>query len=267
MIGAIIAAEHALTGRFPDLLMQMDDPSLERVRHDLSATDSSSRFACGELFDLLVAGPGAMDPEREVAADEFDAVAGHLKEVLALAYERSFTFRRLFNRAADTHLRETRWFLAPNEAFGTTVTPQQRAAAGHRAVIGLNCDTVATVGDDYYACVGGMHPFSSERSYVHEIIHALTGLTDVERDHSRGIERIHPRGAVVEYENLVMKEIGDASPARISYRLDEAERPGTAAVDFSSIDFGSAFGEPSSPASVLSTASSLASSLSASPPP
>jgi hypothetical protein len=258
-IGSNIAAEQVLTERFPDLQMQMDNPSLERVRHDVYARDPSLRYTCDELFDLLIAGPGSMDPDQEVEADEFDAVAGHLEDVLIEAYEGSPTFRRLFNHAANTHLRDTRWYLAPSEAFGTTVTPQQREAAGNRMVIALNCDLLELGGDDDYACASGRHPFSVTRSYVHEVVHALTGLTDVEEG--------HPRGAVVEYENLIMKEIGEDSPARTHYESVLPPQPGVEAIDLSSIDFAAALGAPFSPASVPGTSSSSAPVLSASPPP
>ncbi len=261
MVGATIAAEQVLTEKFPDLQMQMDYPSLERVRHDVYARDSGSRFTSEQLFDLLIAGPGAMDPDDEVGAEEFDTVADRLQEILMMAYDNSPTFRRLFNHAADTHLRETRWHLAPGEAFGTTVMQQQRQAAGDRAVIALNCDPLEPGDGDCYASASGPQPFSSLRSYVHEVIHALTGLTDVEQG--------HPRGPVVEYENLIMKEIGDDSPARTDYELVLPAQPSVEEVDLSSIDFAAALGAPASSISELSASSSFTSIsvLSASPSP
>lgn len=234
MVGTIIAAEHALTQRFPDLQPQMDNPSFERLCYDVFATDSSERFTPAEMLHLFIEGPGSMDPERDIQSEAFGRVLGYLDQVLALAYEFSPTFRRLFNYAADMHLHESRWYLAADEAFGATATAQQREGAGHRSVIALNSDPFEAGGDhDVYACAEGIHPFSGMRSYMHEIIHALTGLTDN--------EALHPRGPVVEYENLVMKELGDGSPARIAYAAPVPPQPGTEEVNFSSIDFGDAF--------------------------
>ncbi|MEJ0003344.1 MAG: PipA/GogA/GtgA family type III secretion system effector [Pararobbsia sp.] len=181
-------------------------------------------------------GGGAMDPDATVDAAAYRNVLDCFAEVLIDAYQRSSTFRRLFNRAADTTLRETRWLLAPDHAFGTTVTNAQRIAAGNRAVIGLNLDAQS----DYavvetYVCDGPDHPFSIRRSYVHEMIHALTGLVDDDDG--------HPRGPVVEYENLVMKQMGDRSPARTAYRhIAQADCGDAAELDFAAVDFGDAFG-------------------------
>jgi hypothetical protein len=233
IIDEIIAAEHALTARFPDLQPQSDNPSLMRVGFDTLALDRRARFTFGQMLDLFIEGAGSMDPARDVRVDVFDRVVNHLEHVLFEAYARSPTFRRLFNYAVDTHLRDTRWLLAAGEAFGTTVTEQQRAAAGNRSVIALNCDPFeADVDPDVYACADGFHPFSGARSYVHEIVHALTGITDSEED--------HPRGAVVEYENLIMKEMGEDSPARIAYELPPLPQDGVEEVDFSAVDFGDA---------------------------
>jgi hypothetical protein len=233
IIGEIIAAEHALTERFPDLQPQSDNPSLMRIAFDTLALDRRARFTFGQMLDLFIEGAGSMDPARDVPADIFDRVVNHLEHVLFQAYACSPTFRRLFNYAVDTHLRDTRWLLAAGEAFGTTVTEQQRAAAGNRSVIALNCDPFEAGRDPgVYACADGVHPFSGVRSYVHEIVHALTGLTDTEEG--------HPRGAVVEYENLIMKEMGVDSPARIAYEVPPPPQDGVEEVGFSSVDFGDA---------------------------
>ena len=237
MIGENIAAEHALTARFPDLQPQVDHPSLRRVGYDVLAIDSRPRFVDGQMFDLFIEGVGSMDPARDVPRDVVDRVLDHLQQVLFKAYACSPTFRRLFNHAADTHLCVSRWFLAAGEAFGTTVTEHQREAAGNRSVIALNCDPFEPGSDPgVYACADGVHPFSGARLYMHEIVRALTEVADSEED--------HPRGAVVEYENLIMKEIGEDSPARIAYVVPPTPQQGVEEVDFETIDFGNAFEEP-----------------------
>jgi hypothetical protein len=233
--GHISDAEHALVLKFRDLQPQMDQPSYDRMCHDILATDSRVRYTGEQLPELFIEGPGSMDPDRDIGCLAFERIFSRLESVLHGAYTDSPTFRRLFNHAADTHLRDTRWLLAADEAFGTTVTAEQRAAAGNRAVIALNGDPFEEGGDlAAYICADGAHPFSGMRSYIHEIIHALTGLTDAEAN--------HPRGAVVEYENIILKELGEDSPARIAY-ADVTLQAGVEEVDFDSIDFGGAFSD------------------------
>lgn len=235
---AIAAAERALTARFPDLQPQLDCPSLARRRHDDLATDSVARgFTSRQLLDLFIEGPGSMDPAREIRSEDFDRVVTQLEYLLSEAYEDSPTFRRLFNYAADTHLHDSRWLLAAGEAFGTIVTERQHEEAGNRWVIGLNCDPFDARGHPgVYACADGPHSFSGVRLYAHEIVRALTRIPDD--------AEVHPRGAVVEYENLILKEVREDSPARIAYEVPSLPQPGVEEVDFESIDFGSAFEDP-----------------------
>ncbi|EKG0290765.1 PipA/GogA/GtgA family type III secretion system effector, partial [Escherichia albertii] len=47
------------------------------------------------------------------------------------------------------------------------------------------------------------------RSFIHEIVHALTHLEDKEDN--------HPRGPVVEYTNIILRELGNQSAPRIIY--------------------------------------------------
>lgn len=44
---------------------------------------------------------------------------------------------------------------------------------------------------------------------MHEIVHALTMLPDEDNNHARG--------AVVEYTNIILKEMGNKEPARFKY--------------------------------------------------
>lgn len=51
--------------------------------------------------------------------------------------------------------------------------------------------------------------FDTKRSFIHEVVHALTHLQDKEEN--------HPRGPVVEYTNIILKEMGHPSPPRMVY--------------------------------------------------
>jgi hypothetical protein len=236
--GFIISTELALTATFPDLRAQVDHPSLVRVGYDVLATDSTPRlYTFGQMLDLFIEGAGSMDPARDIRADDFDRVVNHLQHVLFRAYACSSTFRRLFNHAVDTHLRERRWLLAAGEAFGTTVTEEQRAAAGNRSVIALNCDPFEAGSDPgVYAHAGGVHVFSANRLYIQEIVRALTGIADSAED--------HPRGAVIEYANLILKEMGEDSPAQIGHAEPAFPQGGVEEMEFDSIDFGDVFEDP-----------------------
>ncbi|EBL4677914.1 PipA/GogA/GtgA family type III secretion system effector, partial [Salmonella enterica subsp. enterica serovar Kentucky] len=48
-----------------------------------------------------------------------------------------------------------------------------------------------------------------KRSFIHEVVHALTHLQDKEEN--------HPRGPVVEYTNIILKEMGHPSSPRMVY--------------------------------------------------
>jgi PipA/GogA/GtgA family effector protease len=234
----IVVAEYALAERFPDLRPQVDHPSLERVGYDQLATDSRPCIMLRQLLDRFIEGRGSMDPERVIRDDVFDRVLPHLQDVLFRAYSCSPTFRRLFNFAAVTHLLDSRWLLAAGEAFGTTVTEAQRAAAGDRLVIALNCDPFEPGHDPgVYAHAGGVHPFSADRLYMQEIVRALTMTRIAERED-------HPRGAVIEYVNLILKETGEDSPAQIGHAEPSLPQEGVEEVEFDAIDFGDAFEEP-----------------------
>lgn len=217
--GRVADSERELLDRHPDLQIQIDDPSPARHNHDLRATDAAVLYLSDTLVDRLIAGPGNLDPDQQVSARQYEKVRRQLQRFLKQAYDASPTFRRLYNHAACTSLNERRWLLAPDSAFATTVGDDQRAAAGNRAVIALNLDPFdPNSGDslDPYESADGPCTFSAARSYIHEVIHALTDLRD---DEDCG----HARGPVVEYENLILKEMGEDSPARIAYQACSSE--------------------------------------------
>ncbi|EDG3418999.1 PipA/GogA/GtgA family type III secretion system effector, partial [Salmonella enterica subsp. enterica serovar Newport] len=81
-----------------------------------------------------------------------------------------------------------------------------------RKVIALNLDD--TDDDSIPECYesnDGPQPFDTTRSFIHEVVHALTHLQDKEDN--------NPRGPVVEYTNIILKEMGHTSPPRIAYEF------------------------------------------------
>ncbi|SUG89066.1 PipA [Salmonella enterica subsp. enterica] len=51
--------------------------------------------------------------------------------------------------------------------------------------------------------------FDIKRSFIHEVVHALSHLQDKEKN--------HPGDPVVEYTNIILKEMGHPSPPGMAY--------------------------------------------------
>ncbi|EGN5139665.1 PipA/GogA/GtgA family type III secretion system effector, partial [Salmonella enterica] len=161
-----------------------------------------------------ISGPGGMDPDIEIDDDTYDECREVLSRILEDAYTQSGTFRRLMNYAYDQELHdvEQRWLLGAGENFGTTVTDEDLESSEGRKVIALNLDD--TDDDSIPECYesnDGPQPFDTTRSFIHEVVHALTHLQDKEDS--------NPRGPVVEYTNIILKEMGHAAPPRIAYEF------------------------------------------------
>ncbi|EAA1888330.1 PipA/GogA/GtgA family type III secretion system effector [Salmonella enterica] len=199
---------------FPDLPEHQDNPSQLRLQHDGLATDDKARLEPMCLAEYLISGPGGMDPDIEIDDDTYDECREVLSRILEDAYTQSGTFRRLMNYAYDQELHdvEQRWLLGAGENFGTTVTDEDLESSEGRKVIALNLDD--TDDDSIPECYesnDGPQPFDTTRSFIHEVVHALTHLQDKEDN--------NPRGPVVEYTNIILKEMGHTSPPRIAYEF------------------------------------------------
>lgn len=96
------------------------------------------------------------------------------------------------------------------ESFETTVSPKDFNLSEGRRVICLNLDdTDEDSYPEYHESNEGLQPFDAKRSFIHEVVHALTHLQDKEEN--------HPRGPVVEYTNIILKEMGHSSPPGMAY--------------------------------------------------
>ncbi|MGI4862125.1 MAG: PipA/GogA/GtgA family type III secretion system effector [Janthinobacterium lividum] len=67
--------------------------------------------------------------------------------------------------------------------------------------------------DAYYVDAQGLTPFQRERAWLHELVHALTGIEDV-----ADRERIGHRGAVVYFTDRILFEAGPELPERVMYQ-------------------------------------------------
>lgn len=93
-------------------------------------------------------------------------------------------------------------------AFSTTVTAEEIKA---KKIISLTIDTTNCLQnkEQYQLENGNYALFSFTRTFMHEIAHALTMLPDQDNNHARS--------AVVEYTNIILKEMGNKEPARFKY--------------------------------------------------
>ncbi|MCY0388277.1 hypothetical protein OVY01_13735 [Robbsia sp. Bb-Pol-6] len=64
-----------------------------------------------------------------------------------------------------------------------------------------------------YVDARGLTPFQHERAWLHEFVHALTGIEDVSRE-----ERMGHRGAVVYFTDRILFEAGPELPERVMYQ-------------------------------------------------
>ncbi|KAJ3636330.1 hypothetical protein Zmor_008714 [Zophobas morio] len=202
-----------LADQFPDLEEQLNAPDPLLVAHDLRAMNKSNRYAGREntTINLFVNNIAYTKSGYEGNLDLNELYARHekcylvLKENIKEAYKRSPTFRRLFNYAYDNrlHNRSERWDMMP--------LTEERVGSGKERLTELYADQENLRREQlYYQSGPCLVPFSTERAYMHEVIKALTLL-------SNNVTETHPRGPVVEYTNIILKEMNLATPVRTRY--------------------------------------------------
>jgi len=149
---------------------------------------------------------GLPDP----SVSSFDGEAFYAK-----MYERSPTFRRLFNRHVDSEtvdLPQQRWKINVGDA-GPRKQPAYTLAESK--TIYLPND--AALHRMNYVTASGTAPASHERVYLHELIHALTGLEDP----AGRVASLANRGPVIYLTDKLLAEAGYAFPERIMYWVRE----------------------------------------------
>ncbi len=191
----------------PDLSFQCDEPSLLRVRHDALARDRKEYFTFKENQDFaskLISKNEIQSNNRSNNAEdeEYTKCYKQLNKTMKAAYTNSPTFRRLFNYAFDTGL--AKWSLVVDEKFSTT----QAAKNSGRCVISMNMRSGIDNKDEIYITTDGSKLFNSRRSIINQLVSALTGLTHDELG--------HPRGPIIEYSNIILKEMGDTTSPQIA---------------------------------------------------
>lgn len=198
-----------LANKYPDLKIQLTDPSPTRKSHDKIATNSDKIHLPEHVTSLFLSNKKI---ESELDENQYQLCNQELATIMTTAYDNSPTFRRLFNYAYDNYLCDgDKWYLSTQDAFSTTVTAAEITAENSKKIISLTTDPANCLrfNEDYQLENGNYAPFSLTRAFMHEIVHALTMLPDEDNNHDRG--------AVVEYTNIILKEMGNKKPARFKY--------------------------------------------------
>lgn len=202
-----MSSDELLARRFPDLTMQLHDPALSRQCHDHQATDSSMRFELHSIGDRMI-GESGREENSEPLSSQHAACREKFDATLMSAYEQSPTFRRLFNQAWDVSLQHPgqQWRLDAMAAARAGEAEDIPRLTGARRIISLKVEAPHLEGVETYTSEQGDEAMDWDRACLHKVIGALTGLPE------QG-EEGHPRGAVVEYTNNVLKEMGSRRPA------------------------------------------------------
>ena len=149
---------------------------------------------------------GLPDP----SVSSFDGQAFYAK-----VFDRSPTFRRLFNHhvARETvELPQDRWKINVGDAG-----PRKQPAYSlpeNKSIFLPNDEVLKTMD---YVTASGTAPVSHERVYLHELIHALTGLEDP----SGRVASLTNRGPVVYLTDKILAEAGYNFPERVMYWVRE----------------------------------------------
>ncbi|MCF5166478.1 PipA/GogA/GtgA family type III secretion system effector, partial [Pseudomonas congelans] len=190
----------AMTHR--DMAAQAMNPSALRKAHDNIALDDSPRLPLSQLNQYLLKAECLSIKGKSsgyIAALEF------LDRSLKLAYDKSPSFRRLFNHA---------WVERLNNAqsrYAISILGNEQLGSG-----GLELPDVLKRGPKpKYVSAIGLTTLSNERAVLEATVKALTQLSD----HEPG----HPRGANPEYVNIILKEMGIRDSAQTEHNFEQAK--------------------------------------------
>ncbi|KVN96777.1 hypothetical protein WJ69_02325 [Burkholderia ubonensis] len=146
-------------------------------------------------------------------------------------YERSPTFRRLFNHHhATTPRGQKLWKLK----FGAGGPSNEHFAAEFPDRREIVLPAEHEFGDQKFVSASGKRPTTKENVLLHETLHMLTGLRDpnkVDTTASRRVKSDTDRGAIVYLTDKILSEAGFEVEERVIYReLNEGHRLVPAAV-------------------------------------
>ncbi|KAJ3634443.1 hypothetical protein Zmor_019076 [Zophobas morio] len=205
-----------LAAQFPDLNEQLKNPDPLIVAHDQSAIDDLNHYLKDEhkIIDFLFKSNIVYtNSENNGYIDliklntVFNAVYSGLKDNITFAYRKSPTFRRLFNYARNQELQneEKRWGIKIQLGPPIFSVKENNGVKRSKLLV-----IYAEENQLYYQSGPCLVPFSKERSNLREVVKVLTLFTD-------NVSEAHPRGPVVEYTNIILKEMNLAVPTRTRF--------------------------------------------------
>lgn len=191
-----VCQDQFLAGKHRDMVAQFKDPSSLRKTHDNQAIDERAHLPLSQLRDYLLK-HDALDTKGKSA--EHIAALGALNETIKTAYQKSATFRRLFNHSWATRLR----------------TPSERCLVEIKGDLANVQESVLRLPDvltrgprPKYPAAHGLERASQERILLDQVVSQLTRLPEQEPG--------HPRGPNPEYVNIILKEMGKRDSAQVA---------------------------------------------------
>ncbi|WP_231666940.1 PipA/GogA/GtgA family type III secretion system effector [Pseudomonas quasicaspiana] len=178
------------------MVAQFKNPSSLRKTHDNHAIDERGHLPLSQLRDYLLR-QGALDTKGKSA--EHRAALGALNETIMTAYQKSATFRRLFNQSWAIRLRN------PSERCSVEIEGDLQSSP--QPVLRLP-DVLTRGSRPKYPAAHGLERASQERILLDQVVSQLTQLPEQEPG--------HPRGPNPEYVNIILKEMGKRDPAQIA---------------------------------------------------
>ncbi|MBD1600348.1 PipA/GogA/GtgA family type III secretion system effector [Pseudomonas typographi] len=199
--------DQQLAERHGDMHAQLKNPSAMRRQHDMQAIDDGPQLELARLGDYLVrADSRAVDGKP----DDYRKAMATLNETLVRAYERSPTFRRLYNHAVQNGVLslEGRYALTLARPLGDgrrstplLIDGKEPGKQPHRSARS-------------YRSASGERASSSKRVLLEQILSAVTRLPSTESK--------HPRGPIQEYANIILKEQGERAEPALVAQLEDA---------------------------------------------
>ncbi|MHC8403394.1 PipA/GogA/GtgA family type III secretion system effector [Pseudomonas sp. MDT1-17] len=192
--GPLKNCDQTLATRHSDMFEQWKNPSRLRKQYDLQALDDGPVFELSRLQEhLLVDVSGADESKEIVCAKQI------LIETLILCYDKSSTFRRLYNHAFEASIL--------NEGGRFTLELQPHTG-DFQSLFPLLADTKAPQKelhriDTPHSLSTGERACSPRRHWTEQLIASITGLPQREEN--------HPRGPIQEYANIILTQTGRSS--------------------------------------------------------
>ncbi|CAM9276067.1 unnamed protein product [Ectocarpus sp. 12 AP-2014] len=173
------------------MLEQLKNPSALRKEHDLQAIEDGPIFELSRLQEYLLA-----DKADKNDSEGITKAKQALNETLVHCYEKSPTFRRLYNHSVKTAI------LDIGGRYTLELEPQGKNS---RRPLPVLIDTKAPQKEKHisatsYRSTTGERLSSSKRNLTEQLVSSITRLPNREEN--------HPRGPVQEYTNIILKEIG-----------------------------------------------------------